>query len=196
MTARTGMTDIISDLRGLTEAGVSDYSIVGSAGTAVYWSDDQLQIILDNRRTDLKWYEMTAIEEGDGSYLEYSIDYGNLEATSGGTAIFIVQDLNGEAISSSLYSVDYRRGVVTFNQDTAGTAYWVTGRSYDLSGAAADVWRRKMSHYHTAFNFSTDGHRVDREQLYKHAMEMAEYFELQGGGGFGTIEIMRSDTDA
>ena len=67
----------------------------------------------------------------------------------------------------------------------------------DLNGAAADVWRRKQSHYHSAINFSTDGHRIDREQLYKHAIEMAEHFELEGGGdgvlalaaGFGALQI-------
>jgi hypothetical protein len=192
MTHRSTMADLIRDLRSLTEAGPEDYSIDSEA----YWSLEQLQKVLDNHRSDLKWSEMIAIEEGDGSFLDYTTGYGNLETTLGGTAIFIVQDINGATIAGSLYSVDYQRGVVTFASDTTGTDYWVTARSYDLHAAAAEVWRKKQSHYARAVNFSTDGHSISREQLYQHAAEMAKYFEGMGGGGFGTMNVMRSDTDA
>ena len=47
MTARTGMADLITELRGFVEAGTADYSIVGSAGTTNYWDDTQLQNILE-----------------------------------------------------------------------------------------------------------------------------------------------------
>lgn len=189
-TARTGMLDLITELRALTDSGAGDYKISG----VPYWTDAQLQNILDNNRTDLKWCEMWAQEEGTGEYFEYSIGYGSLETTTGGTAIFIVQDLNGNTVTSS-YSVDYQRGVVTFASDTGGTDYWVTARSYDMNGAAADVWRKKQVHYHMAVDFSTDNHNVTRSKLYDHAREMAEYYEGLGSGGFGTMEITRSDTD-
>lgn len=189
--ARDGMTSIISDLRSMTETGVDDYRV----NNISYWSNDQLQRILDNNRTDLKWSAMTAYEEGDGSYYDYSIGYGNLETTTGGTAIFIVQDLNGANVSSASYSVDYMRGVVTFTTDTTGTDYWVTGRSYDLNGAAAEVWERKLSHYSRAVDFSTDGHNISRDQLYQHAKEMAQRFTVKSSGGFTSIEMARSDTD-
>lgn len=188
--ARTGMADIIKDLRLMTETGSDDYIV----DTISYWTPDQLQRILDNHRNDLKWYEMTAIEEGDGSYLDYSIGYGNLEATTGGTAIFIVQDIHGATVTSP-YTVDYVRGVVTFASDTGGTDYFVTGRSYDMNAAAAEVWERKLAHYARAVNFSTDGHSISRQQLYDHAKEMVDRFAQKGGGGFKTIDVMRSDTD-
>jgi hypothetical protein len=186
------MVDLIRDLRTLTEAGRDDYVV----DSVTYWQDDHLQRILDNHRTDMKWYEMTAIEEGDGSYLDYSIGYGNIEATTGGTAIFIVQDLNGAAVTSPSYSVDYQRGVVTFSSDTTGTLYWVTGRSYDLNAAAAEVWEKKLAHYARAIDFSTDGHNIRREQLYQHAKEMVDKYLQKGSGGFGSMDMMRSDTDA
>lgn len=189
--ARTGMAEIISDLRGMTDTSTDDYELAG----VPYWTDAQLQRILDNHRTELKWSEMEAQEEASGAYLEYSIGYGNLEQTTGGTAIFIVQDVNGDTVSTSEYSVDYQRGVVTFNEDTAGTAYYVTGRFYDLEGAAAEVWRRKQSHYAKAVNFSTKAHNISRAQLYDHAKEMAELYESKGDSGFGTMDVMRSDTD-
>jgi hypothetical protein len=190
-TARSGMAELITELRGMCDAGADDYSIAGFP----YWSDAQLQRILDNHRTDLKWVEMEAQEEADLTYVDYVIYSGNLEQTTGGTAIFIVQDVHGAAVTSPTYTVDYLRGVVTFDSDTTGTPYWVTARSYDLQGAAAEVWRRKQSHYAAAVDFSTKVHNIRRSQLYEHAKERAEYFEARGEGGFGTVSIMRSDTD-
>lgn len=189
--SRTGMADVITDLRGMTDTAPDDYQLAG----VPYWTDDQLQRILDNHRTELKWVEMTAEEDGNGEYHDYSTGYGNLEQTTGGTAIFFVQDVNGLTVDSAEYTVDYQRGVVSFTEDTAGTAYYVTGRYYDLEGAAADVWRRKQSHYAKAVNFSTKVHSLSRAQLYEHAREMAELFESKGDSGFGTMEVMRSDTD-
>lgn len=190
--ARSGMADVISDLRSMTDASAEDYTVAG----VPYWSDAQLQRILDKHRTDLKWVEMEAIEEGSGAYLEYSIGYGSLEQTTGGTAIFLVQDVNGTTISSSNYSVDYSRGLVTFTSDTSGTAYYVTARSYDLEGAAAEVWRNKQSHYGAAVDFSTRVHDIKRSQLFEHARQMAEHYASMGDSGFGSMVISRSDTDA
>lgn len=192
--ARTGMSDLLTELRGMTDTSTNDYSIIG-AGTATYWSDDQLQKILDNHRTDIKFIEMTAQMDGDLSYHDYSIGYSNLEQTAGGTAIFIVQDVNGVAISTSEYTPDYDRGLVTFTDDTEGTVYFFTGRSYDLEGAAAEVWRKKQVHYHTAVNFSTDNNSISREMLFQHAREMADYYESQGSGGMESVDVFRSDTD-
>jgi hypothetical protein len=185
------MAETVAELRLLTQAGTADYLVSGVS----YWTDEQMQRILDNHRTDLKWNEMTAIQEGDSAYYDYSIGYGNLEATSGGTAIFIVQDLNGATVISPTYTVDYQRGVVTFSSDTLGELYWVTARSYDVNAAAAEVWRKKQTHFAGAYDFSTDGHNISRSQLYEHAKEMTSFYERQGSGGFGSVEMMRSDTD-
>ncbi len=187
--ARSGMADIVSDLRAMTDASAEDYEVAG----VPYWTDAQLQRILDKHRTDLKWSEMEAQEEASGAYLDYSVGFGNLESTAGA---FAVQDVNGNDISSSLYSVDYQRGVITFLSDTGGTQYFVTGRSYDLEGAAAEVWKMKQSHYASAVNFSTKVHTIARSQLYEHAREMAEFYSSLGDSGFGTMDIIRSDTDS
>ena len=37
------MSDLITELRGMAEAGTADFSIIGTGGTASYWSDDHLQ---------------------------------------------------------------------------------------------------------------------------------------------------------
>jgi hypothetical protein len=127
-------------------------------------------------------------------YNEYRSSYGMFEQTTGGTAIFYVQDSTGATQGTALWNADYRRGVVTFGSNTAGTVYFVTGRSYDLDAAAAEVWRRKASHYApTSFDFSTDNHSVSRSQVYKHCLEMAEYYRDMSGDAVQSVQMYRGD---
>jgi len=200
MAARSGMADLITELRGMTEAGTADYTIVGSAGTTSYWDDDQLQNILDVHRNDIVFEQLSMfpyrVAGGSLSYTDYRSSYDYYEATTGGTAIFYVQDSTGSAIGTSNYTPDYRRGVVIFGSDQAGTVYYLTGRSYDLNAAAADVWRRKASHYApSSFDFSTDNHSISRSQVYNHCLEMAEFFELKGSGAIQSVQMFRGDVD-
>jgi hypothetical protein len=192
--ARTGMTAILEEVRNSCEAGTSEYTL----GTTVYWSDNALQDLLDLHRTD-HVYQMlvpfpTVGAGGTLSYKEYRFPIGYLEATSGGTDVCYLQNGGGTALGTALWSADYRRGVFTFASDTAGSTVYMTGRSYDLNAAAADIWRRKASHYApTSFNFSTDNHSVSREQVYTHCVDMATYFQGISGNAIQTIGRYRSD---
>lgn len=192
--ARTGMTALITELRGLTETSISDYTINGTE----YWGNDQLQDILDIHRKDVVFEELarypTQITGGSLSYKDYRSAFGYFEATTGGSAIFYVQDSTGATAGSSGYTPDYRRGQVLFTNDQAGTVYYLTGRSYDLKAAAADVWRRKAAHYApTSFNFSTDNHSVSRAQVYEHCIDMAKYFEAESVQAVQTVQMFRGD---
>ncbi len=150
-----------------------------------------------NRR-DFIHYPMQSypitVSGGTLQYFEYRFPYGFLEATSGGTSIFYAQDSTGATLGTALWSADYRRGVLTFASDAKGTAVYLTGRSYDLNSAAADIWRKKAAHYApTSFNFSTDNHSIDREQVYTHCIEMAAFFAGISGSAIETVERYRSD---
>jgi hypothetical protein len=192
--ARTGMTALLEELRGLAEAGTSEYTI----GTTLYWSDNALQDIMDVNRRDVVYAQLAAFPKiatgGTLTYFEYRSAYDFLEQTSGGTDICYLQNGGGTALGTALWSADYRRGVFTFAGDTAGSTVYMTGRSYDLNAAAADIWRRKASHYApTSFNFSTDNHSVSREQVYTHCIDMATYFQGISGNAIQTIGRYRSD---
>jgi hypothetical protein len=192
--ARTGMTALLEEVRGMAEAGTSEYTV----GTTLYWNDNSLQDVLDLNRKDFIFAPLTPYpvntSGGTLNYFEYRFPYGFLEQTSGGTTIFYVQDSTGATAGTSLWSADYRRGVVTFSSDTQGTAYYLTGRSYDLNSAAAQVWRKKAAHYApTSFDFSTDNHSVNREQVYSHCIEMAAFFDGQGSNSIETVQRERGD---
>ena len=200
--SRPGMTAIIDELRGLTEAGTAEYTL----GTTIYWTDDALQDMLDMNRVDLihEMLQATPIVVGGTvsspirypyyKFLRYQTGYTFLENTSGGTDVFYLQDGTGATLGTALWSADYRRGVVNFVNDTLGTAIYFTGSAYDLNATAADVWRGKASHYApSSFNFSTDNHSIQREQVYTHCKEMAAYFESISGDAISTAQMDRGD---
>lgn len=204
MTVRAGMGQLIAELRGMTEAGTADYTIAG----ATYWTDGQLQAILDGHRVDLVFAPLKpAPTYGAGGsliYKDYYSAYGNFERALSGTAAFYVQDGNYNTVAPERYTPDYGRGMITFGTitGTGGTTdYYITGRAYDLFGAAADTWRRKMSHYATSVNFSTDNHSVSMGAIIDNCMKMSNYFESKAGtygqtiAGVNSADISRPDTE-
>lgn len=188
MTARTGMSDLITELRSMADAGTADYTV----GSTAYWTDDQLQTVLDRFRTDVQREELTQrisyIGGGTIAYYEYRSRFANWES---GTAALEIENSIGDTQGTANYSGDYTRGVFTFAADTKGTAYFATGRVYDLNAAAAHVWRRKAAHTAGLYSFSTDGHRFDRSQWHANCIEMANYYSGQARPT--TINVSRGD---
>ena len=193
--ARSGMSALLTEFRGLAEAGTSEYSVAGTS----YWTDDQLQDVLDIHRRDVIFepLQMYPVQIAGGSigYYDYRSSYGYYEATTGGTAILYLQDSTGANVGTANYTTDARRGQFQFSANQAGTVYYLTGRSYDLNAAAADIWRRKAAHYApTSFDFSTDNHTVNKSQVYKHCREMADYFDGHSETAVTSVTMIRSDT--
>ena len=48
--------------------------------------------------------------------------------------------------------------------------------TYDLNAAAANIWGRKASALAAMYDFSADGGKFNRSQLYKQAKEQARYY--------------------
>lgn len=189
---RSTMSYLIEQLRGMTDAGTADYTI----GTANYWDNTHLQVVLDRHRTEFYFHETYPIATRSGgtvSYTIYQTGLTNIEETDGGTAVFVVEDSVGNDQAGTLYTVDYMRGIITFGADQLGTAYYVTGQSYDLNASAADIWRQKAGHYAAAVNFSTDNHSISRSDLQKNALNMANYYSQMAGGGVVVQDMYRSD---
>lgn len=191
MPARSGLADLILQLRGLTDAGSADYTL----GTANFWDDDHLQQALDRHRVDVRREQLapqpTYGAGGTPIYQDYASEFINFEATSAGTAVFVVEDGAGVDQGTALWSADYSRGIVSFAANTLGTAYYVTGRSYDLYAAAADVWRTKAAQSAKVFDVSTDNHSLSRSQIMKQALEMADYYASMSAPSVTTL--YRSD---
>jgi len=195
MAARSGVSHLVDVLRGMTESGTADYTI----GTANYWDDDHMQYILDNHRTDVYHEELGKVENWNGGtirYLDYVSRYKNLEKTTGGTAIFIIEDRTGADVGTANYSVDYFRGRITFGSDTGGSVLYLTCRSYDLDGAASEIWKSKASHAANLYDFSTDNHRFARSQYMQHCLDMANRYAQTSSSSTQTTVLIRSDVNA
>jgi hypothetical protein len=199
-TARASMADLITALRGYTAAGFNEYAVAALP----YWSDAQLQAILDRHCTIVTnepMYPFETIEAGAVvAYYNYQAPGKYWESTSGGTARFVVQDETFDTVGTAAYSVDYNRGLVTFGTTTAGATRYVSGYCYDLAGAAAEVWNQKASHYVTAYDFSTDNHNMRRSQIIDNCLKMAREYttgmaaSMINGGGVRSVTVERSDT--
>lgn len=191
--ARASMADLITTLRGLCNAGSAEYAV----NSTYYWTDAQLQAVLDRHVYVINHDELTPQQKvnsgGTVTYLEYQSPRRFLETTDAGTARFIVQNESGGTVASTAYSVDYPRGVITFTADTTGLSRYLTGYSYDMNAAAADVWSQKASHYVTAYDFSSDNHNLSRGQIIKNCLTMAK--EYGAGAMVYSVSIERSDTN-
>lgn len=190
MTARTGMANNILRLRGMANVGTADYTVAGAS----YFTDDQLQEVLDANRTDLNRYPMTQVVEYEGGtaqYFEYRVPYRYFEEAASGSAVWAVEDDDGDFAGTSSYSADYINGIVRFTADQLGTAYWLRGRSYNLNAAAADVWRRKMAWRAEFISFSADDQSFSANQWFTHCAQMVEFYE--GQGGMSVTFVSRSD---
>lgn len=190
MAARTGMANLILRLRSMTKTAAADYTV----NSVAYWTDDQLEDVLDECVTRIEQKELTAIAEyaaGETVFLDYPIGYKDLEENTSDAAYWTLVDSTGTAVADGDYEVDYIGGVIRFDADTAGAVYFLKARSYDLNSAAAKVWRRKAAHFSDRFNWQSDGQSFSREKLYTQAVEMAEQFE--GAAGIVEIKMFRGD---
>lgn len=187
MTARTGMSVLITTLRGMTNAGSADYTIAGSA----YWTDDQLQTVLDHHRQDVydaPTFPIAQNVSGTGIYKIY--DTG-LEYLEQGTAAFYLKDSAGSTVGTAGYTMDYERGIATFTADQKGSAYYATAASYNVNAAAADVWKRKAAQVANMVSFTADGVHVSKSDMIKNCLEMAKYYS--GQAGVMTATMTRGD---
>lgn len=196
-TARSGMADNITTLRGMTNTGINDYTIAGKP----YWSDAQMQTVLDRYVTPIRDEPLTVnpvmVSGGTVNYLDYQSAQRFFEATTGGTARFIVKDSLGAVQGTANWTADYERGLVSFAADTKGTAYYLTGYSYDVYAAAADIWYQKAAHASEQIDFSTDNHSIKRSHVANMAFKMAQRYEgMSSSGGGASVPAARGDLNA
>jgi len=171
--SRTGNADLIARVRSLTSVGTAEYT----NGTANMWDADQIEQVLDRHRMDITRERLIPDRNNDAggavSYTVFRSAFGNMES---GTALFIedgVGDDRTAGTATANYSGDYQRGTFTFGADQAGTALYITARSYDLYGAAAEVLESWAGSAARDFDFSTDSSSFSRSQKSKAMLEQA-----------------------
>jgi hypothetical protein len=180
--ARAGMTSLLEELRNLTESTDNDYTV----GTTTYWSDDQLQNVLDKHRTDLNRESLRPEVEYDGGtsiWKDYYAPRGHLEQASseGGAAVWSVEDADGDEAGTANYTVNYLKGHIRFSSDQNGESYYLRARSYDLYSAAAEIWRIKAGWRVKHVTFTADDQVFKQSDWFRHCLIMASQYEGMAG---------------
>jgi hypothetical protein len=184
------MTHLIARLRAMTETAAADYSVDGLS----YWSDDQLQDVLDARveRIDLRLvYPTPERISGLIEWRDYPVGERDLEEPDSGLPYWSLTDSAGAEVAPGLYALDALAGVVRFAADQHGALYFVRARAYPLARAAADVWRMKMAHAASLYDFRAEDQQFSRAQWFDHCRQMAEMYAGQAGPSF--VPIRRED---
>ena len=176
---RATALELISRLRGMTETTVNDYSV----GAERYWSDYQLQQMIDHHADTFDWYTMDVQKQRVGAVYQYRQYYTGIQDWELSPVIL---DADAGTISTG-YTFDAARGMVTFTADQVGSARYISGTAYNLAAAAADIWNLKAGHYASAYDVSTDNHNLSRSQLIKHCFQMGAFYNVKGGSSI-TLE--------
>lgn len=187
--ARAGMSAAITKLRAMTDAGTADYAIAGTT----YWSDDQIQTMIDRHSTPVR-IRMSEVPEhtaGTVQYYDYLWGHAEVERATSGSAVWRVVDAYGTITGTANYAINYDQKKVRFNSATLPPMYLET-LTFDLNGAAAEIWREKAAYYANRFDVSTDNHNLRRSQLMAHAEKMAKHFERMAAPRMVTMQ--RSDS--
>lgn len=203
MAIRSGMQTLVDRLRQYTNVGTAQYT----AGSTTYWTDDHLEDVLDRHQTWVVEHPLTWVPEvqNDGAtdYLTAVAQYRNWEEVASGATRWQVRQTTGSTVGTANYSADYTNGRITFTSDQAGTAYMLTGYSYDVYGAAVEVLRHKLAYIDLWYDFSDNNQSFSRSQAADNIKGLiAEYQPKTGdnkpghSGDFGFSEFVRIDINA
>ena len=197
MATRTGMSNVILELRGMTNAGTADATV----GATTYWSDQQLQDMLDRYARQYNDYMLTPDADdinGTAIYKRYLMPPYRFEEADSGTAVWRLTNSAGSAFGTAAYSINYAMGEVTMASDQDGSAVYLTAKAFSLNRAAAEVWAWKASHYSDRYDVQTDNHRLSRSQLIRNAQAQAQHYRNEAiaervRAGEATSRVKRID---
>lgn len=161
MTARASMSALIARTRDL---------INDPAGDTQTWSDDQIQDVLDAGRTDYRFLQLRpafTTVNGVLEYLDFYAPVGDWEEDYTFCRWYTtpVTPSAAEPIS----------GHFTFATSTLSPVY-ITGKSYDLYRAAADLLEREAAQWVKAYAMTANGQSLQRNQVYQNMLALARSY--------------------
>ena len=176
-------------MRRLTGAGTSEYSIVNqAAATVTYFTDEQIQRVLDSRRVRLARYPVDYEEEysTSGSTVIFQhayVGYKWLEDTAGGgnNTNCNLSDSQGSIIGTANYTLTPEDGFIAFTSDQRGSARFFTGWMHNPYKAAMDIlvsWSTELARQP---DFQTDNMRVWRSQKSAAVREQIKVLKQMAG---------------
>lgn len=182
MAVRAAMSDLITRLRRL---------IGDAAGSSAVWDDQALQDAFDvyqvQHRTERTIPSPTIQPGGHRIWLDYYSDggVGDWENDE------VLVDASFNVLTPS--AADRINGHWTFSANT-GLVVWITGKTYDIYGTAADVCRQWAAQVKLEFDVRTGERQYSRAQQFKMLIELAETYDAKRLPQFA--QMIRTDVPA
>ena len=182
--ARGGIAYIIEEVRRLAGAGTAEMTIA----TVDYFSDSQIQELLDSRRTrfarELMYYERE-LSEGGGTVIYHNMRLGHgwvedIQA-GGNTNDMKVTDSQGSVLGTSTYTFNAVEGFIRFTSNQKGSHRYYTGWGYNPYTAAYDLllsWSMTLARQP---DWTTDNMGVKRSQKVRELREQMKALKLLAG---------------
>lgn len=188
--ARAGMLALIRRLRLNTSAGVNSDVVNGIE----YWTDDQLQEILDEFSSDLNDVELIPSYQSVGGQIQYLTYYLPetvsiyIEGADTPNAFTLVDTL-GNTVTGYTFDASRRRFDFTVNQN--GKTYRLRARQFDMAQASAEVWLRKAGLRYELIDWKAGTYNLKEDEIYQHCLEM--YKKWAGQNAFKRVQLNRID---
>ncbi|MGZ3677033.1 MAG: hypothetical protein ACXWQR_00515 [Ktedonobacterales bacterium] len=172
MAVRSSMTDLITRVRVL----IGDGNPV--SGNPYQFGDQDIQDALDLKRV---WVRSAVLRpapsltsNGIISYQDYFADQGNWESD------VVIQDAAFH-ILSDMSASDYLTGQWTWNLASPGKIppIFITGKFYDIYGAAADLLEKWAAFAMRAYDVTMDGTTLRRSQMAQGMLTQAKQYRKQ-----------------
>lgn len=184
MAARAGMVDIIAALRGETDAEENATTVNGVA----YWTDDQLQEILDTYSHDVLVQLQATPRRVNGttSYTRYYVpselhaQYVRLESSET-TGAFILRTSTGYEVDDSTYTYYPFRNLIEFTSSQSNRTFILEARAYSIANAAAHVWNMKADFRTKLITIKAGNHALNEDQEFLHCIQMRDFYRKQRG---------------
>lgn len=153
------------------------------------FGDDQIQAALDDHRVDVRYAALRpqpTFQQGPNTlYLDYYSDTRYWEDD------YIIQDLSYLDITAQLVTREPITGHWAFASQPQGIGVRITGKSYDVYGAAADLLDQWAGQLKLEFTFSSDLQTFRRDQQVTQLMALAQRYRQQALPG--NMRIVQGD---
>jgi hypothetical protein len=175
MAVRSTMAALISRVR----------LLINDTGSTQYFTDQQIQDVLDATRMDMRYLVLTPAPTYVGNtlqYLDYYADFTDWEDD-----VAFRQWLTNPVTPSSSENIT---GHWVFSATTLPPVYLV-GKTYDVYRCAADLLERLSAQWVLRYNVNVDGQTLQRSQVAIALQNLAHTYRLKQRPH--VISISRSD---
>ncbi len=179
MSARTSLAAILTQLRLLID---------DPAGASQMFTDDQLQIVLDQHAVQASYETLSPIENiASGGAVEYKKFISEHKFWEADAAL-----VDGNYTTLTPTSSDYLAAKWTFST-SQNLPVLIYGQWFDINAAAAEAWELKAAAYANEYDSNVDGGSYSLSQKKDAALQMAAQFRSKSLGSSGNISLRRND---